>query len=867
MSIDNFSNLNYEHLPYPLAVNCKKHNDANIGDPKERNKLIIELFEVLIKFTASISAKSYLVDGATDDKFRRRLKEFKKASLGHWVDLLRASLKPYEHLKRNEIINHIFNWYNCKIGQDVNIKNAILTINHIKPEIEVPKGKLCIFSLFDLLTNVRNKIGHGAQNSKTENQELHSALTVIMNKILEKLDFYTSFPIFFIDEVKYSSGLHHLNSWIAAASETEFSRKTLTSAAAIQDKRLYIGSFDNEQRLSFALDLSPYMICQHCPHCKMKQIFCYNSTKNRSIEYLSYKCGHQISLDSPENDFHGIEQLLEGKIQIEDFFKDKVIGENIIFDSVHRQLSSRERLDSEKRYNLGIEMLNQGMVNEAVRLFSEAEQINKDSAKIKYMYGLSLLFDIYNATDIIKIFNQACILNPDSGKSHYALGRFYLLLDMFISAKKHIEKAISLDPSNQYYRDSLRLLPDIETEETQNNIIEILPDNKKKDAEELAKELLTKADNVLPEIRWWVTAIPPWRFIRKSPITGSLSTAIICFVILLLTNINDLNSFDMLSALAISCVIFMGLIVPLATTDFLTILYKKLQSTVTLPTNVYKRWFLSEVSKFAGCYHNLGEKNYGLRSVIKHDRFNVILFALFFISIFPFQFACAYGMDPFKFEVLSIIRYIIYFFEVYCLSWIGSYVINAILIIPSFVSLPVRYFISMPDSVSLKPLGTFYLKVSTLATITYLFFSFQHYIFRTHEHFLFLSVGFIVIASSWFYLFMFVSQLLIMISMKNLRERKFVEFSFHLESAFNDFMRDPSKNGFQKVENLQSYFKSIKRGTSISGFTNYTLIWFIGITFIQFTIIGVYFFLVINDIWIETIDISTPISNILSQFF
>ena len=98
---------------------------------------------------------------------------------------------------------------------------------------------------------------------------------------------------------------------------------------------------------------------------------------------------------------------------------------------------------------------------------------------------------------------------------------------------------------------------------------------------------------------------------------------------------------------------------------------------------------------------------------------------------------------------------------------------------------------------------------------------------------------------------MFASQGLIMISLERLRQKRLIDYSFHMEKVFNKFMEDPSDVNFALVDNYRNYLRYLEKKLSISGFTKATFIWFVFLAIIEVTVIILYFYLVKNNYWIQ----------------
>ncbi|MDD2710456.1 MAG: hypothetical protein PHV34_20955 [Verrucomicrobiae bacterium] len=285
---------------------------------------------------------------------------------------------------------------------------------------------------------------------------------------------------------------------------------------------------------------------------------------------------------------------------------------------------------------------------------------------------------------------------------------------------------------------------------------------------------------------------------------------------------------------------------------FITDLYEQLRPVVTIPQAAFRRWFLAECIPFVGSFHLLQQEGrFSWGDFCRREKFHLVVFLLAFAAFLPFQTACALGMDQFTCAPSCWVRFFFYYLEVYLLAWIPAFVIRALLFIFGFVRLPVRYFIGMPDSVSLKPLGTFYLKIATVGFCAFTLFTFQHYLFQTYVTVTLASIGYILIVYLLFFLIMLFSQALIMVSLDRHRQRAIVDFSYHIEDAYKVFIEKPTPDNFNTLANHKLHLDFLKRELKIGGLTKYGYLWFLSLALAEIAIMILYFILVKGSHWIQ----------------
>jgi len=836
-------------LPFPIASAYKKYKSIIKDRWFERVAALVSVAESIVKFLAAISSKSLLVDGAPDENFRRELGNFTKSSLGHWVSLLRTSLKPYANLPKSELIEALSRWYDERLGSETEIKQAIEKLCLVS-DIQPPQGKIKNSSILSLLGQYRNKMAHGSRLSDEEYRIRHEAMETLINRVLAGLAFLSQFSLCFVEEAKTSKDHYELT--LRVGRGTDFDLKTVQSPVPIQEARLYLILFSESDAPLFALDLSPYAIFKYCPSCRDAQVFFYNSVSGRSLEYLSYGCGHHISLEDPTGDFAGIDQFLAGKIPLDALLKSKVIGREIGLGKIGPSRENRKK--AARLSNLGREMLLQGLTTEALRLLAEAESLDIDSGTIKINLGLAMLADNQQPASVVQYASQACRLSPDSARIHYLCGRIFQFYGMHKSAEESLRKAASLDPSNQLFRSAVNLLPDVVAAGSKNPPETVAPEMVDKSLK-LVHSLLSESTDDLAEIRMWITALPPWRWLRRKPfLYSSFFTAALLLVVFIF-NYKIINPINSLRFVTIGMLVLWSVYLPFVVPKLLINLYHQLKAAVTLPTQTLSRWFLAEVVSL-GIYTN--EEQSSVRKNLKKDPFILTQFFLWMAASVVFYSIIVYGIDPpggFYWQqtgwVPGIIRYCLYFLEIYFLLWVPPFVIRAILIIPRFIRLPVRYFISMPDAVSIKPLGNFYLKLGALGAISFFFFAFQHYVAKTYLTTPLSSIGFILMNSMLFFVIVFVSQINILLLMAKLRKRKLVQFSFTLEEAFQTYMQECRGDKFKKLRELEENLDHLKKKLPRSGLSRPAFCLFLFLSVIIIGMLAAYFWLTFNGIWLE----------------
>src|SRR5205807_301693 len=161
---------------------------------------------------------------------------------------------------------------------------------------------------------------HGALQalSRTECEVVASSLHKMLDHLLRGCDFLCSYELLYIAEVKKKSGVFCYSAKICRGghiNNDDLFHPEGTSEP-IEDGELYICRVDRESTskptITWALSLSPYFVLAPCRDCKRDQVFVFNGRKGKSLEYLSYQCGHSFDHAGLSDEFEDIRKLLSG---------------------------------------------------------------------------------------------------------------------------------------------------------------------------------------------------------------------------------------------------------------------------------------------------------------------------------------------------------------------------------------------------------------------------------------------------------------------------------------------------------------------------------------------------------------------------
>jgi tetratricopeptide (TPR) repeat protein len=827
-------------LPLPLAVGLKQYRDIHPDRAAERMDALLKVAEVLVKLSATIAAKAFLLDGAPGDAARAQLRDFSRPALGHWLGLLRATVAAYADRPSPPLIDSISSWYNAPLADD-----GVQAVRQLAGSsgFAVPAGRLTVAKGLDACGTFRNKTaGHGGRVSDDEYCTRHDALVRLVAGIVRGLSFLADYPLVFVEEVRVRAGDFYAT--LRVGRGREFDLREARTDGPLQDARLYAFAFDEADAPTFALDLSPFLIFRSCPTCHSQQVFVFNG-HNRGLEYLSYQCGHLLAIDDASTELDNIERFLAGGISLYSLFHGKTLGARLEPGPVGATREARAR--AAQLVSVAIGLLKHDRHQDALPLLHEALGCDADSGEANLWLGIASLAVSDSVDTALGHCRRAAELRPDAPQLQYALAMVARARGAQDVATDALSRAISLDPANQRYAaaraEAASTAPALDDSSS--------PEERRRFAASLVEELANAPEWVLPRVDWWMTALPPWLWIRHRPMFGALTVTSILLAVSLAASAASLSGLRAAWLVNVAALQFLGLYCPFLFPKFLRRLHQQLRSVVNLPEDTFRRWFLAEAGPFLGPTQPSSDQGVGgLWRQVTQDRFNYGGFLVGFALFIPFQIMCAMGLDPFRGDLATIVRYGDYFLEVLFLAWIPPFVVRGLQFIPRFRELPIRHFVDMPDSVSLKPLATFFLKIASLGTAAYLLFTIQHYLFRTHATVPAASIAFIAIVYSLFFALMFASQATITVTMARLKERRLAEYAAHLEKAFDESMRSPSTKTLETLALHRTQMRTLRRGFGISGFTPASLAWFITLSVVEVAVLVGYLLLVRRGLWL-----------------
>ena len=275
--------------PAPLALSYKRMVDER--EPFIKHNLIGDLFEVMLKYCASIAIGQYLKDKIYDKKINNELQKLERPSIGSWASFFHEILEFYHKNNKKLVIPELYDFYNKKNKSLVASKECYDILSLVLDRKKFG-GILTIKQLFDdILINYRNKTrGHGATNSEKEYEKRVNYLQPALEEILGEMKFISRFKLGYVKQIIYKRGIFEHTIVLLTGVDTPHRIYSSKDDNRLEDHCTYLFS-EEKGELKAEINLSPFIIHDFCEKCKRDQIFFLNEGKDKGIEYLSYQCG------------------------------------------------------------------------------------------------------------------------------------------------------------------------------------------------------------------------------------------------------------------------------------------------------------------------------------------------------------------------------------------------------------------------------------------------------------------------------------------------------------------------------------------------------------------------------------------------
>jgi FHA domain-containing protein len=286
--------------PYPLVATYDRAYFQAV-DAAEAHEYLLDLFEVTLKYCATIMVTQYLQERIDDTTINRQLIDIERPSLGHWHGWLRDILSIYRRLNRPLLVPQMEPFYRRKHTHEVLTASQGLTevMSALGFDIQTGiTGSVTTQQFFELLVGYRNKLAHGARPSPPQRIAVARLLAPALRDLYGEMAFVGDYRLAYIRSVSLefdAPNNHRYRHYVTSL--TGAIPRNLPNPYILDqpypDKQLYL--LKPGADFLPLLSLHPYFIFAHCTNCNREQTFVLNMSDAKERDYIGYQCTHHFS--------------------------------------------------------------------------------------------------------------------------------------------------------------------------------------------------------------------------------------------------------------------------------------------------------------------------------------------------------------------------------------------------------------------------------------------------------------------------------------------------------------------------------------------------------------------------------------------
>jgi hypothetical protein len=255
----------YQQLPFPIAVVQRKITNA--PNNTQKFSLLIELFEVVVRFIALVHLADYINNRKQAAAVAEEVPDIKKLfapALGDWVSIFKA----FAHMKAApestpflaEIKNFRLDKYQRTLQEFVDIRNASLR-------------------------------GHGGTLTEDEYELRFQEHAPKVYELIASLGFLANYTLVKTGHMDKDGDFYKIAVHTLMGDNPHFQTGHIVLRTPLDTNRVVYLNRDQE-----SLVLDPYIVLERCPECKRPEVLLFDKLSDKKITYLGYESGHRPAL-------------------------------------------------------------------------------------------------------------------------------------------------------------------------------------------------------------------------------------------------------------------------------------------------------------------------------------------------------------------------------------------------------------------------------------------------------------------------------------------------------------------------------------------------------------------------------------------
>lgn len=292
-AIDDIKKTVESSYPFALSTVFSRYRRSKKEDLGGRYKKLIELFEVFIKFIASIQLQDIRQQSSNFverlPQKEKSLQFLKRPSLGGWLGLIRMLSGITNELPGDCYAARIAQWYNQGRNEE---NSAILQEFKNIEEINFQtKTKKPVAEICNAMVTIRNKLfGHGSMLSESKISAYLPVIERIMAFLFASTAFVSELKMVFVEKRELSESDEWILHLVQLNGLTE-ERFSVEYPEKLEAKELYLCEINNETIVSQPIRLGPFLVWQTNEDLKKSEVYFYNDAMRTKLEYVSYSSG------------------------------------------------------------------------------------------------------------------------------------------------------------------------------------------------------------------------------------------------------------------------------------------------------------------------------------------------------------------------------------------------------------------------------------------------------------------------------------------------------------------------------------------------------------------------------------------------
>jgi hypothetical protein len=255
----------YQQLPYPIAVVQRKIRNA--PNNTQKFSLLIELFEVVIRFIALVHLADYINNRRQAAVVAEQVPDIKKLfapALGDWVSIFKAFARIKSGADSTPFLAEIKSFrldkYQRTLQEFVDIRNASLR-------------------------------GHGATLTEEEYEFRFQEHAPKVYDLVSSLGFLANYTLVKTGHMDKDGDFYKIAVHTLMGDNPHFETGQVVLRTPLDtNKVLYL----NRHQESLVLD--PYIVFERCPECTRPEVLLFDKLSDKNITYLGYESGHRPAL-------------------------------------------------------------------------------------------------------------------------------------------------------------------------------------------------------------------------------------------------------------------------------------------------------------------------------------------------------------------------------------------------------------------------------------------------------------------------------------------------------------------------------------------------------------------------------------------